>query len=352
MPKFNCTVKNIKFTYSVAGIVATEFLRFVLEVAGASGAVWGSSEVMKHRHEVDNVYWRKAAYIVAGFALSMYLMEHVAKRLISTEEVVHLVPVESDQENQLSALAVSLSGSKKAGIIVGGVLGTVLRLILEVGGATGAVWGSSEVFGLRDESNSETWRKVASGARYFAFAMLLIEYAVGRPVIIPEQEKTLFSGFLLGKKNPSGAIKALCQNASAESVADTSLPYVSAVVASGVAVGFLLRFVLEVMGASGAIWGNSEIFDIRHDSHNKSASRMTAMVVGAFSFLKFSIEIWQMKALSKNYATYSDAFLNGKNNAIAVTKGVVKEMLESESMKNLRQSLMGRPSSMRGSDAY
>ncbi|NGX26512.1 MAG: hypothetical protein K940chlam6_00436 [Chlamydiae bacterium] len=55
-------------------------------------------------------------------------------------------------------------------------------------------------------------------------------------------------------------------------------------ISQGVDLG--IRFTLEVLGASGAIWGTSEVVHLRNDE-NKDYWRVTAIVIGALAFIRF-----------------------------------------------------------------
>lgn len=51
--------------------------------------------------------------------------------------------------------------TNKYGTVVGATIGIPVTFALEVLGAAGAVWGSSEVVGLRDDSNKQLWINTA-----------------------------------------------------------------------------------------------------------------------------------------------------------------------------------------------
>lgn len=54
-----------------------------------------------------------------------------------------------------------MSLSSKLGVVTGSTIGVPTTFALEVLGAAGAVWGSSEVLGLRDDDNNAAWNTVA-----------------------------------------------------------------------------------------------------------------------------------------------------------------------------------------------
>lgn len=69
----------------------------------------------------------------------------------------------------------------KSGVFLGCVLGVSATFALEVLGAAGAVWGSSEVFGLRNDNNKEAWVSVAITVGTIALARYLVKYAREKP---------------------------------------------------------------------------------------------------------------------------------------------------------------------------
>lgn len=64
----------------IAGIFSL-FLKFVLEVLGASGAIWGSSQVLQLRKDPTDTldsYWIEIAIAVGGLALLRFIIVYCA----------------------------------------------------------------------------------------------------------------------------------------------------------------------------------------------------------------------------------------------------------------------------------
>ena len=83
----------------------------------------------------------------------------------------------------------------------------VLRLVLEVIGGAGAIWGGSEVFHLRTADNSDFWRVISIGVGVFCFLRFVTLNA-------PQQED---EGDILGPAGPwslrrPARLRAVCEH--------------------------------------------------------------------------------------------------------------------------------------------
>ena len=110
--------------------------KFVLEVVGGGGAIWGSSEALTLRNPDMVWFWRPAAEFVALVFGVTWVLEMVAY-CKATEEELHTKTV--------------IRWYKRL----------FVRFILDVLGGVGAVWGSSEAFALRNADTMSSWRAVA-----------------------------------------------------------------------------------------------------------------------------------------------------------------------------------------------
>ncbi|NGX59696.1 MAG: hypothetical protein KR126chlam3_00852 [Chlamydiae bacterium] len=74
-------------------------------------------------------------------------------------------------------------------------------------------------------------------------------------------------------------------------------------------VDFGIRFTLEVLGASGAIWGASEVMHLRNSDHelNNTCWRIAAIFVGTIALIRF---IYKESHSSKNLNNRVDAATN------------------------------------------
>ena len=123
------------------------------------------------------------------------------------------------------------------------------KLVLEVLGGGGAIWGPSDVFTLRNPDTREFWRNKALLVASTLAARLFLHLI---DVMAPYErdEKTILR---LGQT-------------------------------------FLAKFVLEVLGSIGAIWGVAECLTLRN-TQNKDYWRISALAVGAIFFVRFLFEI-------------------------------------------------------------
>ena len=69
-------------------------IRFTLEVLGASGAIWGTSEVLHLRNDENKDYWRGTAIIIGGLALIRFVYINLHNRK-NKEEKTELLPTQT-----------------------------------------------------------------------------------------------------------------------------------------------------------------------------------------------------------------------------------------------------------------
>jgi hypothetical protein len=135
--------------------------KFVLEVCGGLGATWGVSEALTLRHPPNATQWR----IAAGSVGLMFLIRWFF---------------------QINAYCLYLPGlwSNPSSIqmkMVRWYNAFIAKLILEVAGAVGAVWGFSEIIWLRTSETVSFWRPVSLGVgaifalRWVLYLMSFVE---------------------------------------------------------------------------------------------------------------------------------------------------------------------------------
>jgi hypothetical protein len=95
----------------------------------------------------------------------------------------------------------------RAAWLVFAAVALVLRLVLEVIGGAGAIWGGSEVFHLRKDGNHETWRWISVGIGFCCFLRFVTLNA-------PQQED---EGDILGPAGPwslrtAARLRAVCEH--------------------------------------------------------------------------------------------------------------------------------------------
>ena len=96
--------------------------------------------------------------------------------------------------------------NSKLGTICGAVIGVPVTFALEVLGATGAIWGASEAFHLRNESNVNTWNAVALTFAAFGLARYVTKYTA-EPTRPSRHKPTFFSAFCHTIVSPHEGIK-------------------------------------------------------------------------------------------------------------------------------------------------
>jgi hypothetical protein len=115
--------------------------KFVLHVLGGSGAIWGCAEAVTLRNADNALGWRIAAMSVGTMFLIRWVFEILAyclymSTLWSDPSSIHM-------------------------IIVRWYEAFIVKLILEVFGAVGAVWGFSEIVTLRTSETNDVWRPIS-----------------------------------------------------------------------------------------------------------------------------------------------------------------------------------------------
>mmetsp|Transcript_628 Transcript_628/g.1014 ORF Transcript_628/g.1014 Transcript_628/m.1014 type:complete len:199 (+) Transcript_628:77-673(+) len=132
------------------------------------------------------------------------------------------------------------------------------KLVLEVFGGAGAIWGFSEAVGLRTHFTVWFWRPTALiiGAIFFArWILQIIDFI----------------------NESKGQIKVNSRFTNVQLVKDVLRV-------------FSAKLVLEVFGGAGAIWGFSEAVTLRNP-HTVWFWRPTALVVGAIFFARWMLQM-------------------------------------------------------------
>mmetsp|Transcript_3993 Transcript_3993/g.7078 ORF Transcript_3993/g.7078 Transcript_3993/m.7078 type:complete len:371 (-) Transcript_3993:139-1251(-) len=119
---------------------------FVLQVLGGAGAIWGCSEAIMLRHANNAMEWRMASMVVGSVFLIRWMFQIAAN-------CSYLVASWWSTDDPSSIRTTILQWYEML----------VVKLVLEVFGATGAVWGFSEVVTLRNSDTNRFWRPIAIG---------------------------------------------------------------------------------------------------------------------------------------------------------------------------------------------
>ena len=196
---------DLRFAIKCEELVA----KFVLEVAGGLGAVWGISETMAVRGARNGHEWRVCSIVVGALCLVRYLHLYIFRKKLASG---------------YSALS---------------------EFLLTVMGGVGAVWGTSEIAGLRLNYPSDCQRIPVHAYWAPGYATCSNTYLFWR--IFCCFIAIFF--FIFWQRNEMLATRSCMRSRPTE---------------------ILSSFVLDVMGAAGAVWGSAEVFFLRAgwtDSH-------------------------------------------------------------------------------------
>ncbi|KAL7546631.1 hypothetical protein ACHAWF_009964 [Thalassiosira exigua] len=117
--------------------------KFVLHVMGGAGAIWGCAEALTLRNSTNAMQWRLAALAVGGMFLIRWAFQILAYCL-------YLAAMWSDP----SSVHMTILRWYEA---------LIVKLILEVLGAVGAIWGFSEIVMMRNPETNQIWRPISIG---------------------------------------------------------------------------------------------------------------------------------------------------------------------------------------------
>ena len=208
--------------------------KFLLEVMGAAGAVWGAADILLLRVTSEgNERMRILASLVGGIFLIRYWW--AIKHWWSHQHDYLPIKVHHRRTHRLSFFQIHAS-----------------KFVLNVLGGSGAIWGCAEAVTLRNAENALKWRIAA----ILVGTMFLIRW-IFQMLAYCLYMSTLWS-------NPS-------------SVHMTIVRWYEA---------FIVKLILEVFGAVGAVWGFSEILTLRTTESN-NVWRPVSIVVGILFLLRW-----------------------------------------------------------------
>eukprot|EP00940_MAST-03C_sp_MAST-3C-sp2_P002109 g2109.t1 len=179
-------------------------VKFLLEVLGASGAIWGCSEAAHVRVDDNSDAWRVGAGAVGACALVLYVQDHC------------------------------LAGKKS-------ICPRTKSFVLDVLGSGGAVWGVAEIVGLRTRYPSDCSIESVKGAWAPGYNECRNSYTLWR--FISWTVVAIFACDWIARWCGVSRAQILPRFRAAGTV--------------------VKRFVLEVLGGAGAIWGVAEIVYLR-----------------------------------------------------------------------------------------
>jgi len=217
--------------------------KLVLEVFGGGGAIWGFSEVCTLRNPETQEHWRFNALVVAFLFFCRFLLN--IKDFIG------------EMNGRPNTIDKTKSWKRFIQIFAG-------RLVLEVFGGGGAIWGFSEAATLRIPETQEFWRLNAAVGGFIFFIRWLMQcrdYITemnGKSLTFDYDEKTLARGIHI----------------------------------------FSAKMVLQVWGGGGAIWGFFEAATFRVPE-TQEFWRFNALTVGFIFFIRWFSQIKDFKLEAK-----------------------------------------------------
>mmetsp|Transcript_36800 Transcript_36800/g.85958 ORF Transcript_36800/g.85958 Transcript_36800/m.85958 type:complete len:592 (-) Transcript_36800:119-1894(-) len=211
--------------------------RLVLEVFGGGGAIWGFSEVVTLRNPDTVWFWRPCAFIFGCIFCVRFICQIV-------DFITELTKGPIDRPPSTKRLFQIFSA----------------KLVLEVFGAGGAIWGSTEALTLRVPETQEFWRNKA--------IIVAIIFTIRFFMQIRDFREEMNSSYSRLNRPSSNDEKNW-----------TRLVQI-----------FSARFVLEVLGGAGAIWGFSEVLTIRNPE-TVWFWRPCALTIGSIFFYRWVLQI-------------------------------------------------------------
>jgi len=153
-------------------LIQISIARIVLEVFGAAGAIWGFSETVTLRRVAEtnnNEFYRWMAAVVGIIFMVRFLLQMLEfVRIMMNNNTKNII---NDDDNTTE---VEPCWKQFYQIFA-------TKLVLEVFGSTGAIWGFSEVLTLRTSSTQELWRICALfvGSLFFLrYGLQMKEYII------------------------------------------------------------------------------------------------------------------------------------------------------------------------------
>jgi len=282
-------------------VLQTFGAKFVLEVLGGCGAIWGFSEVLTIRNTNTQHTWRVNACTIGFIFFIRYLLQirdfidHANVKNTGTKRLVQIFAA---------------------------------KLVLEVFGGGGAIWGFSEVLTLRNPNTQEEWRKIAAtvGAIFFLrWCLQIADFISGNDPDHKGSNKAvrlfqIFSAKLVLEVFGGGGAIWGASEALTLRVPDTQEYFRG--FAQAVAIVFFGRwliqmknhvrenfgadedrirflrtyqifsakFILEVCGGAGAIWGFSEVLTLRN-AETVHTWRHIALTIGSIFLIRWFMQM-------------------------------------------------------------
>ncbi|CAB9504898.1 expressed unknown protein [Seminavis robusta] len=235
--------------FDYLGYVQLFLAKFLLEVCGAGGAIWGSSEILGFHSASGSSAaakeaWRIVSLIVCGIFLVRFWWH--AKHYLEHDREFPPIKFKHRRLHKLPFVQIFSA-----------------KMVLEVLGAAGAIWGPSDALTLRTADNRRLWQ-VASGLVGIVFWMRWIWH--------------IMAYCLCCRTRRRGDVDE-----------DAHLHWSLFSIVGWIVEVVLVRFVLVVCGAIGAVWGFAEIVTLR-TPENSDQWRPICWGVGVIFLIRWILQ--------------------------------------------------------------
>jgi len=225
--------------------------KIVLEVFGGGGAIWGFSEVCTFRRPETQEYWRHVALTIAFLFFCRFLLQ--IKDYVG--EINGKRNTIDDHKSWTRFLQIFAA-----------------KIVLEVFGGGGAIWGFSEALTFRNSETQEFWRynaRVSAAIFFIRFLLQMNDYLSEM-----NGDKFMFD-IALTRKDVVRFIQE-----------------------------FSATMVLQVFGGGGAIWGFSEVLTLRRPE-TQQLWRAIALIHATIFFARWLLQAKDFVLKAK----YGDAYV-------------------------------------------
>eukprot|EP00584_Thalassiosira_punctigera_P012466 CAMPEP_0172570336 /NCGR_PEP_ID=MMETSP1067-20121228/127197_1 /TAXON_ID=265564 ORGANISM="Thalassiosira punctigera, Strain Tpunct2005C2" /NCGR_SAMPLE_ID=MMETSP1067 /ASSEMBLY_ACC=CAM_ASM_000444 /LENGTH=256 /DNA_ID=CAMNT_0013362405 /DNA_START=188 /DNA_END=958 /DNA_ORIENTATION=- len=217
---------------------------------GAAGAVWGSSDALSLR-EAPRA--EEAARLAAMLTGGIFFVRYWWRAKHRWQHQRDYSPTKTNHRRTRRLAFFQIHASK---------------LVLEVLGGMGAIWGCSEALMLRHSNNEIQWRMAATAVG----SMFLVRWTFQMAAYCLYLEAFW--------SDPSSIHMAILRCYEV----------------------LIVKLILEVAGAVGAVWGCSEILTLRNSETNK-IWRPIAVVVGAIFLVRWSHQLMNFVGSERKIAS-------------------------------------------------
>ena len=243
--------KSSEPSLSVPSYLAVVASKLLLEVMGASGAIWGSSDILFLR---DTPEGKKRMRIVALLVGGVFFIRYWwhAKHWWQHQSDYLPIKIHHRRLHRLPCFQIHAS-----------------KFVLHVLGGAGAIWGCAEAMTLRNLGNAIEWRMAAMSVG----TLFLIRWTI---------QALAYCLCLVEFWSDPSSIHVIL------------LRWIEA---------FIVTLILEVFGAVGAVWGFSEILTLRNPETNK-VWRPISAAVGLVFLVRWIIHL--IKFVQSEHDTVAD----------------------------------------------